>query len=50
MKIETCNNKKIWAKYAKDGTLMIAVHYTPNLHQSNRIKIEEKIRNNYDII
>lgn len=50
MKIETCNHKEIWAKYSKCGTLTIAIHYTPNLHQSDRIKVQEKIKNNYNIV
>ena len=46
-KIETCAGKNIWAKYRNEGSIVVAVHYTPKLQQTARIEIERKIRKNY---
>lgn len=36
-----------WRRYCEKGTIVYAVYYTPNLHQTGRKKIEQEIREQY---
>jgi len=47
-RVETHDRKDCWGKNCQ-GTLTIAVYYTPNLQQPGRMAIEQEIRNKYDI-
>lgn len=47
-RVETHDRKDCWGKNCQ-GTLTVAVYYTPNLQQSGRMAIEQEIRNQYDI-
>ena len=47
-RIENHDRKDCWNRNCR-GKLAVAVYYTPNLHQSGRVEIEQEIRNKYDI-
>lgn len=46
-RIENHNRADCWNKNC-NGTLMVAVRYTPNKQQHGRMEIEQDIRCNYD--
>lgn len=46
-RVENHDRKNCWRKNCS-GTLKIAVLYTPNVQQAGRVKIEQKIRNQYN--
>ncbi len=46
-RVETHERKDCWEKNCQ-GTLLYAVHYTPNLHQQGRKEIEKEIRKEYN--
>jgi len=46
-RIDTHDRKDCW-KLNCSGTLCVAVYYTPNMQQSERIAIEQQIRRGYD--
>lgn len=46
-RVEDHDRKSCWTKNC-NSTLMVAVHYTPNLQQSGRRKIEQEIRDQYN--
>jgi hypothetical protein len=45
-RVENHDRKDCWEKNCQ-GTLAVAVYYTPNLQQPGRIAIEQKIRSQY---
>jgi hypothetical protein len=47
-RVETHDRKYCWEKNCQ-GTLAVAVCYTPNLQQFGRMAIEQEIRNQYDV-
>ncbi|MCK4377358.1 MAG: hypothetical protein KAV97_03985 [Actinomycetia bacterium] len=47
-RVENHDRKDCWNKNCREK-LTVAVYYTPNLHQSGRMEIEQEIRNKYDI-
>lgn len=47
-RVETHERKPCWSRNC-NSTLNVAVLYTPHLHQSGRIEIEQKIRAKYNI-
>jgi len=47
-RVENHDRKDCWSNSCK-GKLAVAVYYTPNMHQSGRMEIEQEIRNKYDI-
>lgn len=46
-RVEGHNRKECWKRNC-NGTLMVAVLYTPNLQKTGRMEIEQKIRDVYD--
>lgn len=46
-RIETHDRKDCWPRNCPDS-LKFAVHYTPNLQQQGRMRIEQEIRDEYD--
>jgi excinuclease UvrABC nuclease subunit len=46
-RVESHDRKDCWRRHCA-GTLMFAVYYTPNLQQTGRMDIEQKIRRRYD--
>jgi hypothetical protein len=42
-RVENHERKDCWKKNCKNGTLFYTVHYTPNLQQTGRRKIEQEI-------
>ena len=47
-RVETHDRTDCWEKNCQ-GTLVVAVYYTPNLQQHGRMAIEQEIRNQYDL-
>lgn len=47
-RIKTHDRKNCWEKNCQ-GTLLVAVYYTPHIQQSGRMAIEQGIRNQYDL-
>ena len=47
-RVETHDRKECWERNCQ-GTLTMAVHYTPNLQQHGRKTIEQEIRDQYDV-
>ncbi len=47
-RVENHDRKDCWIKNCQ-GTLAVAVYYTPNLQQPGRMAIEQEIRNQYNV-
>jgi hypothetical protein len=47
-RVENHDRQESW-KSNQQGTLTVAVYYTPNLQQSGRMVVEQEIRGKYDI-
>jgi hypothetical protein len=47
-RVETHDRKHCWEKNCQ-GTLAVAVYYTPNLRQPGRMTIEKEIRSQYNV-
>ena len=48
-RVENHDRKSCWQRNAVNG-IQYAVHYTPGVHQSGRMKIEQRIRNQYNLL
>jgi hypothetical protein len=46
-RVDNHDRSDCWKKNCT-GTLMVAVHYTPNLQQAGRMEIEQAIRDQYN--
>jgi hypothetical protein len=46
-RVATHERRACWARHAI-GPLMVAVFYTPGIHKSGRLQIEQDIRRSYD--